>query len=106
LLFDATVNPAHQGFEKTLCIIYGLAEDGHANADGTPKNLFHSLLLMRMGEVGYPGLMGWVFGMVGILVGIVAWVTGEEERLTRKYYGKPISQATDEEKRKYLKKEL
>ncbi|KAK5688742.1 hypothetical protein LTS10_000720 [Elasticomyces elasticus] len=106
IVFDAEVQPAHQGFEKTLYIYYGLVEDGLGTPGGAPKSFFHALMLMHMGEVGYPGLTGWLFGHLAGIVGFLAWVTGEEERLTRKYYGKPIKEATDEERSRWLKKDL
>ena len=105
-VFDARVRPAHQGFEKLLYIYYGLVEDGQGTPDGAPKSLFHALLLMRLGEVGYPGFIGWLCGILAVAVGFIAWLTGEEERLTRRYYGKPIAEATEEERRTWLKKDL
>lgn len=96
--FDASVRPAHQGFEKVLHIFYGLAADGLANAEGVPRNIFYLLMLNDMGSVGYPGVSGWLMGLVSGLAGWVARVTGVEERLTVRYYGRPI---TEEERRKW-----
>lgn len=96
--FDAKVAPAHQGFEKLLHIFYGLVVDGYGNKEGFPKSLFYQLMLMDMGGVSYPGLFGWTFGWAARFVRMVAQATGEEERLTLKYYGRPI---TDAERRKF-----
>ena len=90
IVFDAKVFPAHQGFEKTLHIFYGLVADGRGTKEGFPKSFFHQLMLANMGEVGYPGFMGFVMGLLARVVGFIARATGEEERLTRKYYGSPI----------------
>jgi hypothetical protein len=106
LVFDASVTPGHPGFEKLLYIYYGLAEEGQCNAQGEPSSLFYALMLMNMGEVGYPGFFGWVCGLLAPLVGFIARVLGEEERLTRKFYGKPISEATQDERSRWLKKDL
>jgi len=106
IVFEAKVEPAHAGFEKVLFIWYGLANDGYGDATGTPKNLFYLLMLTNMGDMGFPGVGGWLLGLTAGLVGWIAWVTGEEERLTRKYYGKPVSEATQEERNMFLKKEL
>ena len=98
LIFDAKVYPAHQGFEKVLHIFYGLVSDGFGTPEGFPKSLFYQLMLMDMGGVGYPGIFGWTTGAVAGFVGWIARVTGEEERLTTKYYGRPI---TEEERSKW-----
>ena len=89
-MFDARIFPAHQGFEKTLHIFYGLVADGHGTPEGLPKSFFHQLMLADMGQVGYPGFVGFVMGLLARAVGLIAKVTGEEEKLTRKYYGAPI----------------
>jgi len=96
IVFEAKVEPAHAGFEKSLYIWYGIAADGHADATGAPKSLLHFLMLASMGDMSTPGLGGWLLGLVVALAGWIGWITGEEERLTRKYYGKPVGEATDE----------
>jgi hypothetical protein len=93
IIFDGKVFPAHQGFEKTLHVFYGLVNDGHGTPEGFPKSLFYQMMLMNMGEVGYPGLLGWSMGLLAAACGWIARVTGEEERLTVKYYGRPITEA-------------
>jgi hypothetical protein len=98
IIFDAKVTPAHQGFEKNLYIFYGLANDGYATPEGFPKSLFHLMMLANMGAVGWPGVSGFFIGLVQRAVGWIAWLSGEEERLTVKYYGRPI---TDEERKKW-----
>ena len=98
VIFDAKVQPAHQGFEKLVHIFYGLVSDGYGTPEGFPKSMFYQLMLMNMGEVGYPGLVMWVLGVMAKVVGWIARLTGEEDRLTRKYYGQPI---TDEDKAKW-----
>ena len=55
-------------------------------------------MLMNREEVGCPGFGGWLSGVLAGLLGFIARVTGEEERLTRKYYGRPI---TKEERAKW-----
>lgn len=92
MTFDAKVRPAHQGFEKSLHIFYGLAVDGKATPEGIPKSWFHLLMLSDMGDVGYPGIRGMVMGWLTKTAGLIAKITGVEESLTRKYYGHPITQ--------------
>lgn len=97
-IFEAKVRPAHQGFEILLHILYGLVDDGHGTPEGLPSSIFYLLMLNDMGDMGFPGFGGWLMGLVSKAARLLAWVTGEEERLIRKYYGRPI---TDEEKRKW-----
>ncbi len=98
ITLDAKVQPGHQGFEKSMHIFYGLVNDGHGTPEGFPDSMFHLLLLSALGEVGYPGIGGWVMSLFARMVGFIARVSGEEERLTVKYYGRPI---TEEERRKW-----
>ena len=98
VIFDARVSPAHQGFEKVLFIFYGLVNDGYGTPEGFPKSMYHQLMLMNMGAVSYPGVVGRTMGLLASIVGYIARWTGEEERLTQKYYGRPIS---DEDRRKW-----
>jgi quercetin dioxygenase-like cupin family protein len=49
--------PGHTGFEQSLQIAYGLAEDGLARANGIPKRLAHLALLVQMGDTRLPGAM-------------------------------------------------
>ena len=93
LKFDAKVSPAHQGFEKVLYIFYGLVEDGHGTSEGFPKSIWHLLMLNEMGQVSYPGVSGWLMGLASKFVFMWARWSGEEERLTQKYYGRPITDA-------------
>jgi quercetin dioxygenase-like cupin family protein len=56
VMFLITLKPGHAGFEKSLRVAYGLAEDGLSNAGGMPKNLYHTALLFEWGEGRLPGL--------------------------------------------------
>ena len=98
VVFDAKVIPGHQGFEKTLYIFYGLANDGLGDEHGFPKSWVHQMMFPALGEVGYPGLFGVAVSLLSRLVGWYCRVSGEEERLTRRYYGRPITEA---EKKKW-----
>ena len=106
IIWSARVYPAHQGFEKVLYIYYGLAEEGHCDAAGAPTSMYYALMLMNMGEVSYPGFVMFFLGFAAVLVGWWARISGEEERLTRKYYGVPITDDNRGEADNYMKKEL
>ena len=93
IVFDARVDRAHQGFEKTVHLLYGLANDGLGDEHGFPKSFVHQMMFPWLGEVGYPGAFGWMIAVLSRVVGWYARLSGEEERLTRKYYGRPIEDA-------------
>ncbi|KAH7342750.1 RmlC-like cupin domain-containing protein [Rhexocercosporidium sp. MPI-PUGE-AT-0058] len=88
LKFVGKVIPAHEGFEKSVYICYGLAEDGKCDEKGLPKNFVHMCLVADLGDMRFPGFM-LVAGLGNMIVRVVAaygrW-SGEEERLMKKYW--------------------
>ena len=54
--FLVTLRPGHAGFEKAIKVAYGLASDGRARADGTPKNLYHLAILVDWSDMRLPGV--------------------------------------------------
>ncbi|KAH6724167.1 RmlC-like cupin domain-containing protein [Leptodontidium sp. MPI-SDFR-AT-0119] len=88
LEFMAKVVPAHEGFEKSLYICYGLAEDGKCDEKGLPKSFVHLCLMADLGDMKWPGFM-LTAGLGNMIVKVVAaygrW-SGEEERLLMKYW--------------------
>lgn len=58
--FITRLESGHAGFEKSLCIGYGLARDGQVTADGIPRNLYHASLLLVWSDVNLPGLLSWL----------------------------------------------
>jgi quercetin dioxygenase-like cupin family protein len=54
--FLVELRPGHSGFEKAIKIAYGLASDGLASANGTPKNLYYTALLMQWSDIRLPGI--------------------------------------------------
>jgi hypothetical protein len=93
VVFIGRVHPSHEGFEKTLCIFYGLAADGQGAADGLPKNMFYRLMVLNMSEMGLPGIRGWIIGTMATTAGWIGRILGTEERLTVKYYGRRVTDA-------------
>lgn len=86
--FLGKVFPAHEGFEKSLYICYGLAEDGECDEKGLPRRFVHLGLMAKLGNMKWPGFM-LVAGLGNAIVKAVAeyvkW-SGEEERLLKKCY--------------------
>ena len=54
--FLVELRPGHAGFEKAIKVAYGLASDGHARADGTPRNLYHLAVLLECSDMRLPGV--------------------------------------------------
>lgn len=82
---EVVMRPAHEGFEKSLYITYGLARDGLVNEKGLPS-FVPLCIIATMGDMQFPGLL-MAMGMPAIRL-VAAWARwrGEEERLLRKYW--------------------
>jgi len=67
VVFLIELRPGHSGFEKTLRVAYGLARDGLASANGLPKNLYHTALLLEWADIRLPGLFTLVEPLIRLL---------------------------------------
>ena len=61
------ISPGSEGFEKSLCILYGLATDGKVNENGLPKSITHMALSMMLGEVRMRGVFSVIFPFMKLL---------------------------------------
>ncbi|MCC5781443.1 MULTISPECIES: cupin domain-containing protein [Kocuria] len=68
--FVVEVRPAHEGFEKGLVALYGLARDGRTRRDGRPRSLLRTALLIQWTDINLPGLYRWLGPVVRALAGI------------------------------------
>jgi quercetin dioxygenase-like cupin family protein len=83
-VFRVELRPGHRGFERSLQIAYGLAEDGRVRTDGTPKNLLHLALLVEESGTRIAGplrILEPAFGMLAAL----ARRRGVDRDLARRY---------------------
>ena len=78
------LRPGHSGFEESLAIACGLARDGLANADGTPRNLVHTALLVGLSGTAVAGPMRAAEPVLRVLAA-VARRRGALEPLRRRY---------------------
>jgi quercetin dioxygenase-like cupin family protein len=65
--FRVELTPGHAGFENSLRIAYGLAEDGLVKPGGMPRSLTHIALLAEMGDMGAAGTLRVLTPFVGLL---------------------------------------
>jgi len=84
--FVGEARPAHEGFERGLYIIYGLANDGLCNEVGMPKSLLHLCLITNMSDMFFPGWMGSIgLPFMKLIAAYGRW-SGEEESLLKRYW--------------------
>ncbi|HBZ21488.1 MAG TPA: cupin [Bacteroidales bacterium] len=62
--FKVVLKPGHEGFENSLRILYGLAEDGLVNKKGIPKRLQHIAIISCMSDMNLPGFFTLIFPLL------------------------------------------
>ena len=82
--FNILIQPGHEGFENSLRILYGLAEDGLTDSKSMPKKLMHTALLVTMSDMNAPGFLTWIYPLL-------KWIASgskakNEEKLLRAQY--------------------
>ena len=84
--FKVEIKPAHEGFENSLRILYGMAADGLTNKKSIPKKLKHIALIACMSDMNAPGLLTLIYPLL-VRVARKAKADGEEQKLLDKYCG-------------------
>lgn len=82
--FVTLVVPGHEGFENSLRIVYGLAQDGLCNAKGIPKSVRHLALFATMSDTRFVGWMALLSPFLK-LVAAQNVKSGLEETLIQRY---------------------
>lgn len=82
--FNVKLRPGHTGFENSLRIIYGLAEDGLTDNKSIPKSLKHTAIVLCMSDMNLPGIFTLMFPLLK-WVAARARSSGEEQKLIDKY---------------------
>ena len=59
--FNILIEPGHEGFENSLRILYGLAEDGLTDNQSIPRKLTHTALILTMSDMNAPGPLTWMY---------------------------------------------
>jgi len=58
--FQVKIFPAADRFLESLCIGYGLADDGMTNSNGIPKKFDHLAVLMEHADSRFTGFLGLI----------------------------------------------
>ncbi|MEX5298865.1 cupin domain-containing protein [Kocuria sp. CPCC 205292] len=82
--FVLEVRPAHEGFEKGLVALYGLARDGRVRPGGRPRSLLRTALLIQWTDINLPGIYRWLGPVLRALAGI-ARRRGIDHELEERY---------------------
>lgn len=82
--FNVKITPGHRGFENSLRILYGLAEDGLTDDKSIPKSLYHIAIIGSMSDSYLTGFMKILAPLFNLLAKR-AKINGLEERLIKKY---------------------
>jgi quercetin dioxygenase-like cupin family protein len=78
------LRPGHTGFERTLQMSYGLANDGLVNQQGLPKNIVHLAILADMSDTIVPGFFARILPVLR-MIARRARRTGVERELIERY---------------------
>lgn len=82
--FNIKITPGHTGFENSLRILYGLAEDGLTDKKSIPKSLHHVAVIGSISDSYLPGIMK-IMSPIFNLFAKRAKQTGLEKKLIDKY---------------------
>ena len=78
--FTIKIEPGHAGFENSLRILYGMAEDGLTDSKSIPKRLTDTAILIEMADMNGPGMLTLMYPLLKLMAKS-ARKRGEEKRL-------------------------
>ena len=82
--FNIKIEPGHTGFENTLRILYGMAEEGLTDKKSLPKKLSDTAILIEMSDMNGPGMLTLMYPLLKIMAKS-ARKRGDEQRLIERY---------------------
>lgn len=82
--FISEIRPGHSGFENSLRILYGLANDGLTNNKGVPKKIKDIAVIATMSDMNLPGLFTLFFPILKRIAN-KAMTSGYEKQLLDRY---------------------
>ncbi|MET0241910.1 MAG: cupin domain-containing protein [Flavitalea sp.] len=84
IVFRVVLNPGSIGFERSLRITYGLANDGLTNHKSIPKSLYHLAVVAKIGDGNLVGPLSLITPLINLLYKN-AKRKGIENELVKKY---------------------
>ncbi|PVH97116.1 hypothetical protein DM02DRAFT_616720 [Periconia macrospinosa] len=87
VVFEMKFEPAHEGFEKSLYVMYGLARDRKPGLQGVAGSVLDTAVFCGLGDIWPAGVTGAM--LIPVLKGLrwVAKRSGREEKLVKRYWG-------------------
>jgi len=82
---QVVLQPANEGFEQSLHIVYGMARDGTTKPGGPPGNFLQMCLIAEMGDMSFPGILRILGPFIRVFAAYASW-SGEKDRLLKKYW--------------------
>lgn len=83
---EVKVQPAHEGFEKGIYVMYGLARDGKGGNAGVANSLSDTAIICSMADMWPAGWFGFFMTPVLRVLAVVGRRMGWEEQLLEKYW--------------------
>ena len=74
ITFKVELKPGHTGFEQSLRIMYGLANEGEVNAQGMPTNLKYVGVIAHLSEMRSPNFI------LKLMEPLILWLGRRGER--------------------------
>ena len=87
------LEPAREGFEKGLYILYGLARDGLSANGGVPNSFSYSAVIFTMSDMWLTGLGGMILTTAMKLFAPIGRLIGLEQELVNRYWDSMGSEA-------------
>ena len=84
--FEGKITPGHEGFEKCMYVLYGLANDGLANKDGIPTSMVSVSAMSDLSDMRFAGVTGVAMNVAIAAVAAYARASGTEKELLEKYW--------------------
>jgi len=84
VFFTTTIQPGSQGFEKSLYILYGLAQDNRTNDKGVPKSLLDLAVVSKISDMHQPGIWALLSPVVTFFY-LIARFKNMDKKLQQKY---------------------
>jgi len=84
VFFSTTIQPGSEGFEKSLYILYGLAQDNQTNDKGVPKSLLDLAVVSKISDMHQPGMLALLSPLITLFY-FIARSKNIDKKLQQRY---------------------